>query len=369
MTPAKEYIIAKIPWLHNQPLIMLTLIEMIIILVVTAIIILIELVAFHLSHRRLKKTHKVWDDILILAIHKPLQLVILVVGVSYFFDVFAAHFPSISLLRYTTFVRKAIIIIACLWAAFRYMKYIEHVIRNPDIKHRVDKAAAFALNRLLKILVLFIGSIAIFQLIGIPISALVAFGGAGALAFSLAAKDTLANVFGGIMLYIEKPFSVDDWILVIGKNIEGVVSEIGWRSTKIMNFDKRPIYIPNNTFTTNSVMNCTRMTHRRLVTSITLRYQDINKIKDIADEVLDYLANHEDIDQEQSSQACLDAFADSSVNLKVTTYTQILSGAIFAQLKQDIYLKISDIVQKHGADFAFPTQTLDIPSAISIESK
>ena len=102
------------------------------------------------------------------------------------------------------------------------------------------------------------------QALGYSISGVLAFGGIGGIAVGFAAKDLLANFFGGLMIYLDRPFSVGDWIRSPDKNIEGTVEEIGWRLTRIRTFDKRPLYVPNSTFTQISVENPSRMLNRRI---------------------------------------------------------------------------------------------------------
>ena len=93
-----------------------------------------------------------------------------------------------------------------------------------------------------------------------------------------AAKDLLANFFGGMMIYMDRPFSVGEWIRSPDKEIEGTVEDIGWRLTRIRTFDKRPLYIPNSVFANISVENPSRMTSRRIYETVGIRYDDIDKM-------------------------------------------------------------------------------------------
>ena len=86
-----------------------------------------------------------------------------------------------------------------------------------------------------------------------------AFGGIGGIAIGFAAKDLLANFFGALMIFLDRPFSIGDWIRSPDREIEGVVEDIGWRSTKIRTFDKRPLFIPNSAFASLTVENASKM--------------------------------------------------------------------------------------------------------------
>ena len=160
------------------------------------------------------------------------------------------------------------------------------------------------------------------------------------------------------MLYFDRPFNIGDWVSSPDRNIEGTVVEIGWRITKIITFDHRPLYIPNSVFSSISVENPGRMTNRRIKTEIGLRYEDADKIGAIVDEIRTMLKQDENIDTGQTLLVYFDAFADSSLNIMVYCFTKTTVWAEWLAAQQAVYLKIIDIVKRHNADFAFPSQTL-----------
>ncbi|WP_304488813.1 mechanosensitive ion channel family protein [Bordetella sp. 15P40C-2] len=222
--------------------------------------------------------------------------------------------------------------------------------RNPTSTRmlaRVMKFIAFI------VMLLFFG-----EHFGLSMSGLLAFGGIGGIAIGMASKDILSNVFSGTMLYFDRQFSIGDWIRSPDRNIEGTVVEIGWRLTKIMTFDNRPLYVPNSLFSSISVENPGRMVNRRINTEIGLRYEDAGKIRGIVDDIRQMLAQHPDIDHTQTTLVYFNAFADSSLNIMVYCFTKTTKWAEWLGIQQAIYLSIIDIVQKHGADFAFPSQTV-----------
>ena len=127
----------------------------------------------------------------------------------------------------------------------------------------IDKTTIKALGRVVRITIVVTAVLVGLDTLGFNIAGLMAAGGIGGLAIGLAAKDMLANFFGGVTVFIDRPFGIGDWILLEEKGIEGVVEEIGWRQTTIRKFDKRPVYVPNAVFTTASVENPSRMTKSR----------------------------------------------------------------------------------------------------------
>jgi len=202
----------------------------------------------------------------------------------------------------------------------------------------------------------------IFQILGISISGMLAFGGMGGLIVGMAAKDLLANFFGSIMIYLDRPFKVGDWVRSPDRNIEGTVEKIGFRLTVIRTFDKRPLYVPNSVFTNISVENPSRMKNRRINETIGVRYQDAQKLPAILDDVRTMLEQHNDIDSNQTLIVNLNSFAASSLDFFIYTFTKTTDWVQYHHIKQDVMLQVLNIIHKHEADCAFPTQTLHIDS-------
>ena len=190
------------------------------------------------------------------------------------------------------------------------------------------------------------------------ISGLLAFGGIGGMAIGFAAKDMLSNFFGGLMIYLDKPFTVGDWIRSPDRNIEGVVEEIGWRMTRIRTFEMRPLYVPNSIFSSIAVENPSRMMNRRIYETLSIRYSDADKMAAICDDVRGMLEKHPDIANEQTIIVHFMTCNASSLDFMVYCYTRTTEWVPYHAVKQDVMLKIMDIVARHGAEFPFPTRTL-----------
>lgn len=227
-----------------------------------------------------------------------------------------------------------------------------------QIKKGHDLTSARIMSRIIKISIIVVIFLLYGEHFGMSLSGLLTFGGIGGLAVGMAGKDILSNFFSGIMLYFDRPFSIGDWIRSPDRNIEGTVTEIGWRITKITTFDHRPLYVPNSLFSSISVENPGRMTNRRITTTIGLRYEDAAKVGAIVEAVNQMLKNHPGIDQRQTLLVYFNQFADSSLNIMVYCFTKTTVWAEWLAVQQDVFLKIINIVQAHGADFAFPSQTL-----------
>jgi MscS family membrane protein len=210
------------------------------------------------------------------------------------------------------------------------------------------------------------------QLFGYSISGLLAFGGIGGIAVGFAAKDLLANFFGGLMIYLDRPFSVGDWVRSPDKEIEGTVEDVGWRLTRIRTFDKRPLYIPNAVFANISVENPSRMTNRRIYETIGVRYSDLGVMSTIIDQVTEMLMQHEDIDSQQTMIVNFNQFSSSSLDFFIYTFTKTTRWVEFHQIKQDVLLQVAAVIEANGAEIAFPTSTVHLetpPEELQLKGK
>lgn len=250
----------------------------------------------------------------------------------------------------------AVIVIA--WVLLRQLSLLINRLEKTQINKGSDPTSTHMIARVMKFVVFIVLLLFFGEHFGLSMSGLLAFGGIGGIAIGMAGKDILSNVFSGTMLYFDRQFNIGDWIRSPDRNIEGTVVEIGWRLTKIMTFDNRPLYVPNSLFSSISVENPGRMTNRRINVEIGLRYEDAGKIRVIVEDIRKMLMQDANIDQSETMLVYFNAFADSSLNIMVYCFTKTTKWAAWLDAQQEVYLKIIDIVQQHGADFAFPTQTL-----------
>lgn len=204
----------------------------------------------------------------------------------------------------------------------RKMFVLFDVLEKRQVAKGSDITSAKIIARMLKITLVVVVVLLYGEHLGMSFSGLVTFGGIGGLAVGMAGKDILSNFFSGVMLYFDRPFNIGDWIRLPDRHIEGVVVEIGWRLTKIMTFENRPLYVPNSAFTDTSVENPGRMTNRRIKTTLALRYEDADKVGAIVEEMHQFLANNDDIDHQQTLLVYFNGFGESSLNIMVYCFTK-----------------------------------------------
>ncbi len=317
--------------------------------------------------KHLSKTKNIWDDALLNAAKMPITVFIWVIGISWAAEIIAEISDAV-LFEAITPARKVSIIFILAWFLVRAIREVEIYSVSPDyLKKPLDETTASAMSKLLKVSIMITAALVTLQTLGYSISGVLAFGGIGGIAVGFAAKDLLANFFGSIMVYLDRPFVVGDWVRSPDKNIEGTVEHIGWRLTRIRTFDKRPLYVPNATFTSISVENPSRMTNRRIYETIGLRYDDINKLPAIISDIKAMLMEHPSIDQTTTMIINFNTFAASSLDFFIYTFTKTTNWIEYHEIKQDVLFKISEIITAHHAEIAFPTSTVHLPDTITIE--
>ena len=309
------------------------------------------------------KTENLWDDALHHAVSRPLSLIIWLVGVTLAAQAIPVEGEGQVLdAKLIISLRQIGILFAIAWFLVTFVKNIENNLIQNALRdgRKIDQTTISALGRVVRITIIVTVILIALDTLGVNVSGLLAAGGIGGLAIGLAAKDLLANFFGGITVFIDRPFSVGDWIVLKEKSVEGVVEHIGWRQTTIRKFDKRPVYVPNAVFTTASVENPSRMSHRRIYETIGLRDDDLNRMEAITDEVREMLTTHPEIDQDQTLMVQFNAFNDSSVDFFIYCMTRTVNWQRYHEVKQDVLLKIHEIVGQNDAQIAYPTRTLKV---------
>ena len=338
--------------------------------VVVFLVLLFNLVlrlALRRLHGKLQGTDNPWDDALVGALRRPLNLMVWIIGIAFAAEIVYAETEA-TIFRAIGPMRDVGVIACITWFLQRLIKQVQINIvkRSKGEEHPLDQTTVDAIGKLVSASILITAALVVLQTLGFSISGVLAFGGIGGIAIGFAAKDLLSNFFGGLMIYLDRPFAVGDWVRSPDREIEGTVEYIGWRLTRIRSFDKRPIYIPNGIFSSIAVVNPSRMSHRRINETIGIRYDDIDKMQPIVDAVKTMLQQHEEIDDSQTLMVNFNSFAPSSVDFFIYTFTHTTNWVRFHEIKQDVLLKISDIITGHGAEIAFPTSTIHVPDPVQL---
>ncbi len=334
----------------------MTPIQMLGILLFLAIVVHIGL-SFTLNKlsKHLDSTKTQIDDYFVDALSAPLKVLVWYGWIYFSMLQLKVDFPALG--QITEYIDITPIVILA-WGILRLISSIEKVMLEREAK--VDKDSIRLFTRLIKIAFVFVFVLGFAQYFGYSVSSILTLGGVGGIVIGFAAKDMLANVFGGLMIQMDKPFSTGDWIRTTDKSIEGVVEKIGWRMTRIRTFNKNPVYVPNGIFATIPIETPSRMTNRQIHAIIGIRYDDIAQIQSIIEKVEKLLADHEHIDHEEPCRVYFDLFNASSLDFVIWAFSTVTEGAEFKKIKGKLLLDVADIIAEHGAEIAYPTQTLHI---------
>lgn len=312
--------------------------------------------------RHLAATRNVYDDALLEAARGPLGWAVWVVGVSWAAELVGDNGQA-EVFEYIGPLREVAVVGLLVWFAVRFIRGVELHVCDPEYRENpVDRTTATAVGKLLRASVIITGVLMVLQGLGFSISGVLAFGGIGGIAVGFAARDLLANFFGALMIFLDRPFSVGDWVRSPDREIEGTVEEIGWRLTRIRTFDQRPLYVPNSVWPSITVENPSRMHNRRIYETVGVRYDDVAVLPKIVADVETMLREHADIDQARTLMVNFVSFGPSSLDFMVYTFTRTVVWTEYHAVKQDVLFKISAIIAGHAAEIAYPTQTLHVAS-------
>jgi MscS family membrane protein len=305
------------------------------------------------------KTKTDVDDKILDSLIKPLD---------FLFIIFGIHISSmvLNIDDKVIIFTKSMMIVAFFWFLFDLVKSFEENILHLFSK-KVSREIGLFLIKATKVFIITLSIVAILQNLGINVGAFIASLGLGGLAFALAARDTAANLFGGFAILTDNMFKIGDWIKV--GSAEGIVEDIGMRTTKIRAFDKRLIVVPNATIANSAVDNFSRRDRRRITMRVGLVYsttpETMNKI---LKEIREMLQNHPMIHKEPLF-VYFDEFDDSSLSIFFYLFTKTADWQKYLQIREDINLKIMDIVAKNGSDFAFPTQSIYFENELDVKNQ
>ncbi len=305
--------------------------------------------------RIVSKTSNQIDDAVIEVLDGPLKFLPVVLGffiASSYLDVSDNNQDFLDLLN------RSLITIFIFWLLHQLIIPFSFVIKNFESK--ISKPLVDWTLKGLKILIIVLGTVAILELWGIRVGPVIAGLGLFGVAVALGAQDLFKNLISGIMILMEKRFTVGDVILVSGE-VEGVVEQIGFRSTLVRRFDSTPVMVPNYKFAEQSVTNYTRRHHRRIRWLIGLEYRtSIDQLKNIRDEINNLIEKDDNFAKNQNASfyVRIDSFSDSSIDMLVQTFTVTNEWAEFLKIKENLAVKIIEIVENNEAGFAFPSQSL-----------
>ncbi len=300
-----------------------------------------------------KRTTNKLDDTFVKSMVGPARFLPIVLG---FF--IASYYMSFSedTRNFVDNINRTLITILIFWIIHQIIEPISYILSG--LGKILTRELIGWIIKSLKILIFILGTAAVLELWGIKIGPIIAGLGLFGVAVALGAQDLFKNLISGILVLVEKRFKMGDWILVEGI-IEGIVEKIGFRSTVIRKFDKSIAIIPNFQFAENAVINISQTTNWIISWTINLQYDStIDQLKTIRNEIEDYIKTNEDYKPELGYAVRVDSFAESSIDMYIRCFTKTDDWDEWLAVKERLAIQIKQIVEKNGASFAFPSQSI-----------
>uniref|UniRef100_A9A833 MscS Mechanosensitive ion channel n=1 Tax=Methanococcus maripaludis (strain C6 / ATCC BAA-1332) TaxID=444158 RepID=A9A833_METM6 len=301
------------------------------------------------------KTKTKLDDVVLDAVEIPLIIVVFVLFFKYGLN-------NLVLPDHLALWLNESLTVAITFAGVLFLlKIVDDIIVNYVVpiveksENKLDDQLVPLMRKLVKFLILIAGMLLILSNVGYNISALLAGLGIGGLAVALAAKDTIENLIAGFIIIVDRPFKLGDWIKWGGK--EGIVEEVGIRSTRVRSFGDTIITVPNANIVQTEIENFSERRKRQVKATIGLTYdtpvEKVKRAKEIMENVLN--DHHGVVDPIRVSFV---EFGSFSLDLRVEYFVRDFGFDFFLNTKDEVNIKIKEEFEKENIEFAFPTQTV-----------
>jgi MscS family membrane protein len=313
-------------------------------------------------HSFSSKTKNAYDDLIITSLQKPAEFLIFIGGLFLAFETLQLPVKPVNLQALSVALVRVMVTIAITWAMFNLVSVFDRYMKKwaERSESTLDDNLASMLSKALRGMIIFLAILMAIQNLGYSISGLLASLGIGGIAVAMAAKDSIANVFGSLMIIFDKPFKSGDWI--VAGDIEGTIEEVGFRSTKIRTFAKTLITVPNNVIANMAIDNFSRMPKRRIKLNLGITYDtNANQMRTAVEKIRELLRTHPAIDQEFFLVNFTD-FGASSLDIMVYCFTTTTAWGEYLDARQDLSLQIMEIIEGMGLEIAFPSQTIYLPN-------
>ena len=300
-----------------------------------------------------QKAKKEFDIKILLGLETPLRVLFIVLGI-FFALKFLSLSASLDYLIVKTF-RVAIIVILT-WGAYNLTDTYLFAAIGRKLEFEVDKILISLLSKILRAILIVLAISIIAEEWGYNVSGFVAGLGLGGLAIALAAQDALGNIFGGIVIIMDKPFSLGDWIS--SPSVEGFVEDISFRSTKVRTFANALVTVPNSTLAGESITNWARMEKRRISFNLKIKNDTpVDRLQNCLEKSRTMLKNHPGVHKD-TIFVVFDQFSEGRLELFFYFFTITTNWGEYLGIKEDINFKIMAILEEEGVPLAFPGKSI-----------
>lgn len=301
-----------------------------------------------------KRTKSRLDDIIIDKIEEPVVFAIIITGIWYGLNILKFPDTLESIIGHAFYF---IITFNIAWLLVRLFNAFIEELLVPLVKKTetdLDDQLLPVLRKSITISIWILAIVIGLNNAGYDVTALIAGLGIGSLAFALAAKDSIGHIFGGFVLFTDRPFTLNDRVIV--KDYEGIVKEIGVRSTRIQTLDGRMVTLPNGTIANDSVVNVSMENGRKITADLGLTYDTSPDNMQLAMDILKKVSeNNEFVDSTRTVTSFI-SFGDFSLNIRYIYY--IKKGSDIFNTMNGVNMEVLRLFNENGLEFAFPTQTI-----------
>ncbi len=317
----------------------------------------------------LKLAHKSsteYDEFFLLAFEAPMRTLFIILGLYFAFTILPLSSPQDILLL--KLLRVAIILLVT-WSLYNLAGTFFSGAAIKKFNLQIDRILIPFFSKIIKIIIIALALSIIAQEWGYEISGLIAGLGLGGLAVALAAQDALANIFGGVVIITDKPFTIGDWIAT--PSVEGTVENITFRSTKIRAFGQALVTVPNKKLADEPITNWTRMGKRRINFYLGVtRATPAEKLRKCVQLIREMLENHPEVHQE-TIFVSFDRFNEGSLDIFLYFFTVTTNWGEYLKVKEEINFRILDILENEGVSVAFPSRSLymETPLQLNLHGK
>lgn len=333
--------------------------KIVITLVILFVLTLLIRQSVRFFQKRLQKEENHWGNYLTNIFSYPLQIFVWILAIGYIFMVIGETFNVEGIKTHIPTLRTIAIVLVVSWFVLRVNKSFKQVLAHQKF-HRLDSISLDLLSKIFALVIFFITLLIVLQLLGISILPFLTVGGIGAAILGFASKDVIANFFGGVMLYATRPFFKGDLVEIPSQNLEGHIEDIGWYTTCIRSLHKRPIYVPNSLFSNSTIINQSRMSHRRIEEKINISYNDFSKVIFILNDIRKFLKQDPQIDQSITPLVFFTSYEAYSLELFIKAYTLSTKEEEYLQIKQEILIEIGKILEQHNVEIPHPTTKVEL---------
>jgi len=308
----------------------------------------------HLSAR----TTTQLDHVLLNSSEKPAAWLILIIGIIATLHTLKPPAETWPIIALVDQIGRVATIVIGTWFLWRLLEAISGYLveRAKKTESPLDDQLVPFVTKTLKIFMVITAVLVAAQNMGYSISGLIASLGIGGIAVAMAARDTIANVFGSIMLLVDRPFTVGDWIKT--SEFEGVVEEVGFRSTRIRTFAKTLVNVPNATLANMVIDNIDARSMRRIKMRIGITYSTTPaQMQKAIEGIEDILKKHPGVDQ-NFSLVKFDEFEDSSLSIFLYYFSKSTNWVEYLQVRQEVNMQMMQLLEKLGLEFAFPSRSI-----------